>query len=120
MTRHLPRCLGVTSSRYTVTRSDAVTCNAGNRSSRGQICKKRVGEEQDDSLYLLIVVAACGALIASLGDLPQIMLAHLYRQFAEPAAPLMVMRSSSQGTRSMTAAISAKILAAWKRSLAQL
>jgi hypothetical protein len=26
--RHLPRCFRVTSSRYTVTRSDAVTCNA--------------------------------------------------------------------------------------------
>ena len=38
-------------------------------------------------MRLLIVVADCGALITRLGDLPQIMVAHLYRQFAEPAAP---------------------------------
>jgi hypothetical protein len=35
-----------------------------------------VVEEQADSLRLLIVVAACGTLIASLGNLPQILVPH--------------------------------------------
>jgi hypothetical protein len=35
------------------------------------------------------VARAYSALIASLGYLPQIMLAHLYRQLAEPAAPAL-------------------------------
>jgi hypothetical protein len=42
-------------------------------------------------MSLLIVVAACGALIASLGDLPQIV-PHLYPQFAEPAALALAQR----------------------------
>jgi hypothetical protein len=63
--------------------------------------QKGVVEEQADGLRLLIVVGACGALITRLGDLPQIMVAHLYRQFAEPAAP----RSRSVRIRSADVAI---------------
>ena len=51
--------------------------------------QERVVKKQADNLRLLTVFAACGALIASLGDLPQIILAHLYPQIAEPAAPAL-------------------------------
>jgi hypothetical protein len=47
------------------------------------------------TLRLLVVVGACGALIASLGDPPQIILAHLYPQFAESAAPALAQRPHS-------------------------
>jgi hypothetical protein len=67
------------------------------RHSPGQICRKSVVEEKADSLRLLIVVAACGALIASPGNLPQILVAHLYPQFAEPAAPALAQRPHSLG-----------------------
>jgi hypothetical protein len=48
--------------------------------------QKSVAEEQADSLRLLIVVGGHGAFVAAFRDLPQITLAHLYPQFAEPAA----------------------------------
>jgi hypothetical protein len=42
------------------------------RGNRGdQICRSASLRKQPDSLRLLIVVGACGALIASLGDLPR-------------------------------------------------
>jgi hypothetical protein len=54
--------------------------------------QKRVGEEQADSLRLLIVVGGHGAFVAAFRDLPQIILAHLYPQFAEPAALALAQR----------------------------
>jgi hypothetical protein len=66
--------------------------------------QKRVGQEKADSLRLLIVVAACGAL-ASPGDLPQILLAHLYPQFAEPAASTLAQRPHSSADVAMVVSL---------------
>ena len=55
----------MTSSHDTVTRSDAAPSVTPVLD-----LQKGVGEEEADSLSLLIVFAACGALIAGLGDLP--------------------------------------------------
>jgi hypothetical protein len=49
-------------------------------------------------LRLLIVVAACSALIASLGDLPQIMLAHLYPHLRSPGAGARAVLAFAQPT----------------------
>jgi hypothetical protein len=61
--------------------------------------QKSIAEEQADGLRLLIVFAACGALIAGLGDLPQIILAHLHPQLAEPAALTLAQRPHSLSRR---------------------
>jgi hypothetical protein len=57
--------------------------------------QKDIAEEQADSLRPLIVVDGHGAFVAAFRDLPQIILAHLYPQFAEPAGLALAQRPHS-------------------------
>jgi hypothetical protein len=54
--------------------------------------QKRVAEKQADRLRLLIVVGACRRFVAAFRNRLQIILAHLYPQFAEPAALALAQR----------------------------
>jgi len=53
----------VTPPRYIGTRSDAVIWDASTKLTRSD-SQERVVEEEDDGLRLLIVVAACGVVVA--------------------------------------------------------
>jgi hypothetical protein len=85
------------SSRDAVTRSDPSRVRRQLEFTRSDL-QKRVGEKQTDSLRLLIVVGGHGAFVAAFRDLPQIILAHLYPQFAEPAALALAQRAFAQPT----------------------
>jgi hypothetical protein len=58
-----------------------------------------VGEKKTDSLRLLVVVGGHGAFVAAFRNRAEIVLAHLYPQFAEPAAPALAQRPHSLSRR---------------------
>ena len=75
----------MTSSRYTVTRSDAVTVTLRQEYGRSDF-QKRVVEEQADGLSLLSGVGACGAFVAAFRERAKIVFADVDRQSAKPSA----------------------------------
>jgi hypothetical protein len=79
------KALGVTSSRYTVTRSDAVTVTPQQKFTRSDL-QKSVGEKQADRLRLLIVAGGHGAFVAAFRNRAEIVLAHVNRQSPKSAA----------------------------------
>jgi hypothetical protein len=89
----------VTSSRGTVTRSDAVTSDTEMAGSRGQILQERVAEKQAEGLCLLIVVGGHGAFVAAFRNRAEIVLAHVNRQSPKSAASPFPVGSHSIGRR---------------------